>query len=98
MDAAPEGRPPAEGAALFRLLADSLTDYAVIIADAGRRVRTWTPGAERLLGYAAAEVLGHRLDRIFTPEDVAAGVPEAEARQALAAGRAGDDRWHVRKD
>ena len=31
-------------------------------------------------------------------EDVRAGVPRKELEQALATGRGGDDRWHVRKD
>jgi signal transduction histidine kinase/ActR/RegA family two-component response regulator len=35
---------------------------------------------------------------IFTPEDRSAGVPEQEMRQAAAAGRAEDERWHMRKD
>ena len=35
---------------------------------------------------------------IFTPEDCAESIPEAETSEALAQGRADDERWHVRKD
>ena len=37
-------------------------------------------------------------DVIFTEEDRRGGAPEREAHQALAEGRAADERWHLRKD
>ena len=54
-------------------------------------------GAERVLGWAAAEVLGRSADLIWTAEDRAAGVPAAERKRALADGRATDERWHLRR-
>ena len=45
-----------------------------------------------------AYLLGATLDRIFTPEDCAAGVPAQELETAAKVGRAADERWHVRKD
>jgi signal transduction histidine kinase len=36
--------------------------------------------------------------RLFTPEDVAAGVPEHELKQAATTGTGNDDRWMVRRD
>jgi PAS domain S-box-containing protein len=83
---------------LYRRVVESLDDYAVIVTDAVRRVVTWNRGAEKLLGYSAAEMVGGSADVIFTPEDVAAGAPVREAEGALATGRAEDNRWHVRKD
>ena len=58
---------------------------------------SWNAGAERLLGWSE-EMVGRLVDRIFTPEDCAAGMPEREAAKALAEGRAEHERWHVRKD
>jgi two-component system CheB/CheR fusion protein len=58
----------------------------------------WNSGAERLLGYAEAEIIGHFADVIFTPEDRATHRPEIEREQALTEGRASDQRWHLRKD
>ena len=85
-------------AELFRLLIENLRDYAVFVIDGGRRVRTWNPGAERLLGYREAEIIGQSADVFFTPEDVRDDEPEREMRVALQSGCANDDRWHIRKD
>lgn len=82
----------------FRLLAESLTEYALIILDLERRIVEWNPGAERILGYSAEEVIGQSADIFFTAEDRASGEPEKEAEQALSNGRAEDERWHLRKD
>lgn len=82
----------------LRLMVENARDYAIFSTDLQRRVITWNSGAERLLGYAAEEVLGQPADIIFTPEDIAAQAPEREARTALAEGRATDERWHRRKD
>jgi PAS domain S-box-containing protein len=55
-------------------------------------------GAERLLGWPAAEILGTTADVIFTPGDRLAGVPQFERLQAATAGRATDERWQQRKN
>jgi PAS domain S-box-containing protein len=83
---------------LFRLLVENVLDYAIFVVDSEGRIRTWSEGAERLLGYSESEILGESADVFFTPEDVRDGVPEREMRQALTTGRGEDDRWHVRKD
>src|SRR5688572_6691777 len=92
-----EGWEVADGE-LFRLLVDNVRDYAIFVVDPQGRVQTWNPGAERLLGYRDDEIIGRSADIFFTPEDLQAGVPQLEMRQALEAGRGDDDRWHVRKD
>src|SRR3954463_5072048 len=83
---------------LFRLLVETTRDYAVFVVDLDGRVVTWNAGAERVLGYAEAEILGRSSFVTFTPEDRARGAPEEELRTAVRDGRAGDDRWHLRKD
>jgi PAS domain S-box-containing protein len=82
----------------FRLIVDALTDYAIFMLDAERRVVRWNPGAERVLGYKEEEIVGRSADVIFTLEDRASGLPTLEMEKARAEGRATDDRWHVRKD
>ncbi len=84
--------------ARYRLLVESLHDYAVIMQDDAGRVTSWNTGAERLLGYSEEEILGRSTRIFFTPEDQAEGVPEKEIRAVQQTGRASDDRWHVRKD
>ena len=83
---------------LFRLLAENVEDYAILIVDPGGTVSRWGVGAERLLGYREDEIVGRSVDLIFTPEDLRDGVPRREIHKALTTGRAADDRWHLRKD
>lgn len=55
-------------------------------------------GAERMFGWTEAEMLGQPGAMIFAAADRQAGAPEREMRTAEKAGRAMDERWHVRKD
>jgi PAS domain S-box-containing protein len=82
----------------LHLILDSATDYAIFTTDLDRRITSWNAGAERVLGWTEKEVMGRSSDIIFTPEDRAAGVPEREAKNALAEGRAENERWHLRRD
>ncbi|NTU80762.1 MAG: PAS domain S-box protein [Chloroflexales bacterium] len=82
----------------LRLLIESVRDYAILTLTPDNQVSYWNAGAERLFGYQEEEIVGQDAARLFTPEDQAAGVPAQEIQQALAAGRAEDERWHVRKD
>ena len=82
----------------LRAVVESAVDHAIITADLQDRITGWNPGAARLLGWEEADVLGRPCRLIFTPEDCAAGVPQAEMRQALEEGRAVDERWHIRRD
>jgi PAS domain S-box-containing protein len=82
----------------LRLLIDGVRDYAIFVVDPEGRVATWNAGAERILGYAEPEIVGREVSCLFTPEDQARGAPAQELITAERDGRAGDDRWHVRKD
>ncbi|HEX6625630.1 MAG TPA: PAS domain S-box protein, partial [Pyrinomonadaceae bacterium] len=82
----------------LRLLVESVKDYAILTLDAERRVTSWNTGAERIFGYAESEIIGQSGDILFTPEDREQGIPEKEAATARVAGRAADERWHIRKD
>ncbi len=84
--------------AAYRLAFESVQDYAIVLIDLEGRIASWNPGAERLLGYQAEEILGHSYARFFVPDDQANGTPERELRKAAETGRASDDRWHVRQD
>ena len=82
----------------LRLIVDNARDYAILTLDLERRITGWNPGAERLTGYPADQVMGETADIIFTPEGRAAGAPEREAETAINEGRATDERWHMRRD
>ncbi len=82
----------------FRLLADNATDYAMFTTDTVGLVEAWSPGAERIFGYAEGEIRGRTADLLFVPEDCDGGIPDLERSLALRAGRAENERWHLRKD
>jgi PAS domain S-box-containing protein len=82
----------------FTSLVKNIRDHSIFTLDPQGRITSWNREAERILGYAEAEVLGQPFAIIFTPEDVAQGVPGLELRTALAQGRAEDERWHRRKN
>ena len=82
----------------FRLLLENVKDYAIFFLDTEGRIIRWSLGAERILGYQEAEILGQPSSVIFTPEDLQQGVDQEELEQAVTEGRAEDERWHIRKD
>jgi PAS domain S-box-containing protein len=82
----------------LRLLLESAKDHAIFTLDPQRRVNGWNAGAQAMFGYAESEILGRESEVLFTPEDQAKGVPEREANEARETGRAGNERWHLRKD
>lgn len=82
----------------YRLLVEGVTDYAIFMLDTSGHIISWNIGAERILGYQEAEVIGQPFSRIFTPEAIQTGLPEQVLRQAVAEGFSRENRWHVRKD
>ena len=94
------GRSAAKGEAngLYRLLVESVRDYAIFALDPDGYILTWNVGAERLKGYAPNEIIGRHFSTFYPPEDIAADKPGAELRGATRDGRFEDDGWRVRKD
>ena len=82
----------------LRLTMESINDYAIVTLDEAGTIVDWNSGAEQVFGYTASEAIGQSGVVVFTPEDRAGGVPAQEMLQARIAGRAADERWHVRKD
>jgi PAS domain S-box-containing protein len=84
--------------AQFRLLVDSVTDYAIYLLDTTGRVMSWNAGAERIKGYVADEILGQHFSLFYPPEDRAAHVPDRVLEQAAGQGRINAQGWRLRKD
>ncbi|WP_348233227.1 ATP-binding protein [Trichocoleus sp. DQ-U1] len=82
----------------FLMLLENMKDYAIFFLDPDGRVIKWGAGAESILGYQEAEILGKSGSIIFTPEDRDRGEDRKERVKALTEGRAENERWHVRKD
>jgi len=82
----------------FRLLVESVKDYAIFILDPDGRVSTWNPGAERIKGYAAAEIVGKHFSIFYPPEVAATGKCDEELVIAAEEGRFEEEGWRLRKD
>ena len=82
----------------FRLMVESVRDYAIFMLDPTGCVMTWNKGAERLKQYSADEIIGQHFSKFYPPEDLAAGKPERELDIAMAEGRVEDEGWRLRKD
>jgi PAS domain S-box-containing protein len=82
----------------FRLLLESVKDYAIFMLDPNGCVATWNVGAERIKGYRADEIIGQHFSRFYPEADVRAGKCEYELERATREGRCEDEGWRVRKD
>ena len=82
----------------FRLLMDSVSNYAIYTENANGRVTSWNSGAERMFGFTEAEMIGLESLRLFTPEEIQNGAPGRELRTATQEGSALMEHWQVRKD
>jgi PAS domain S-box-containing protein len=82
----------------FRMLVQSVTDYAIYMLDPDGTVASWNAGAERIKGYSAREIVGKKFSEFFTSPDREAGVPDMALRIAGETGRYESEGWRVRKD
>jgi len=82
----------------FRLLVESVRDYAIFLLDRSGYVISWNAGAERIKQYTAEDILGEHFSRFYEPEDQAAGVPARALETAAREGRFDGHGWRVRKD
>src|SRR5581483_244321 len=82
----------------FRILIDSVKDYAIFMLDAGGRVQTWNAGAELLKGYRPDEIIGRSIETFYDDEDRRRGLPRRLLDEAARAGRVENQGWRVRKD
>jgi PAS domain S-box-containing protein len=82
----------------MRLLIASVKDYAIFVLDPTGHVASWNPGAERLKGYTAKEIIGQHFSRFYPAEDIRAGKCEMELAVAQQVGRFEDEGWRIRKD
>jgi PAS domain S-box-containing protein len=76
---------------------EQVRDQAMFLIDLEGCIVSWNEGVARILGWQEDEWIGQRLEVAFTPDDVRAGVPQAEMSRAAAVGRADDNRWMRRK-
>jgi len=82
----------------FHALVDGVKDYAIILLEPDGRIVSWNAGAERIKGYAADEIIGKSVATFYTPEDIAAGLPQQNLERAAREGRYETEGLRVRKD
>lgn len=82
----------------FRLLVESIEDYAIYLLALDGTVQSWNAGARRLKGYADTEIIGRNFAAFFSPEDREAARPASLLQAALLSGRIEDVGWRFRKD
>jgi PAS domain S-box-containing protein len=82
----------------FRLLVQSVRDYAIFMLDPSGHIATWNDGAERIKSYRAEEIIGKHFSIFYPPEDIAAEKPARELAIAIAEGKYEEEGWRLRKD
>jgi len=87
-----------EEADRLELLINAIVDYAVFMLDTDGIVRSWNPGAERLKGYSAEEIIGKPFSVFYSPEDREKGLPQKALAVARETGRFNSEGWRLRKD
>src|SRR5437764_11958932 len=82
----------------YRLLVQSILDYAIYLLDPNGFVTSWNAGAERIKGFHTEEIIGQHFSTFYTPEDREAGVPNRVLETARSKGKFEGEGWRVRKD
>ncbi|KAF2474118.1 sensor histidine kinase-like protein/response regulator Fos-1 [Lindgomyces ingoldianus] len=82
----------------FRILVETVKDYAIFMLDPHGNVATWNQGAQTFKGYAKEEIVGKHFSSFYSQEDCDNGKPAMELETALRDGRVEDEGWRYRKD
>lgn len=82
----------------YKLLVESVQDYAIFLMDPTGHIQTWNKGAEKNKGYKAEDIIGKHFSNFYQEEDKLAKKPERELELATQFGRTEDEDWRVRKD
>jgi osomolarity two-component system sensor histidine kinase TcsA len=82
----------------FRILVETVKDYAIFMLDPNGNVATWNAGAQAFKGYKPSDIIGKHFSSFYGQEDRNSGKPERELRDALREGRVEDEGWRYRSD
>ena len=83
---------------IFRVLVESVTDYAIFVLDPSGHIATWNPGAQRFKGYLPEEIIGKHFSIFYPESDIKSRKPWRELEVATEVGRFEDEGWRIRKD
>jgi PAS domain S-box-containing protein len=82
----------------FQQLVNGVRDCAIYMLDRNGHVISWNPGAERIKGYTAQEIIGRHFSVFYTEEDRAHDMPEHSLSIAATEGKYEREAWRIRKD
>ncbi len=82
----------------FRMLVQGVRDYALFVMSPGGIISSWNPGAERIKGWTADEIIGQHFSIFYPEEDKASKKPQRELVIAAREGKYEEEGWRVRKD
>jgi len=82
---------------IFRLMVDTVKEYAIFMLDPEGNILTWNQGAERLKGYKAEEIIGRHYSAFFPPDAVESGHPQTELELSKQNGQYEEEGWRVKK-
>lgn len=82
----------------YRVLVDTVSDYAIFMLDTKGHITTWNAGAAILKGYTSEEIIGKHFSIFYGEDDRTKGKPGKELVIALHDGKVEDEGWRYRKD
>lgn len=83
---------------MLRLLVERVEDYAIFLLDVEGHVATWNPGARRIKGYEADQIIGKHFSVFYPQPERDAEKPQRELEVAIATGKYEEEGWRVRSD
>ncbi|KAJ5859692.1 hypothetical protein N7534_004969 [Penicillium rubens] len=83
---------------IYKILVDTVKDYAIFMLDTRGNVTTWNLGAELLKGYSPSEIIGKHFSIFYSPADLDIDKPGRVLARALRQGRMEDEVWRYRQD
>lgn len=82
----------------YDLLVENIQDYAIFMLNPDGIIISWNVGAQSILGYTAAEILGKHFSIFYLTEEKESDIPTHEMVIAKAEGRFEYEGWQQRKD
>ncbi|KAL4937882.1 Two-component system protein A [Aspergillus oleicola] len=82
----------------YKILVNTVKDYAIFMLDPNGHIATWNSGAGLLKGYKSEEIIGKHFSIFYSPEDNERGKPSKALAVCLREGRFEDEGWRYRRD
>ena len=82
----------------FRILVQTVKDYAIFLLDTKGNVASWNTGAQLLKGYRKADIIGKHFSIFYGEDDLKNKKPAKELEICMREGRVEDEGWRYRRD